>query len=895
VPNRRSLALAVFLTLVAAWQSPSQPPRETSPRKDFLGDPLPPGAVARVGSTRLRHGGTVGHLSFAPGGRGLVSLADDNRLCVWGDDGKQLRSFERPGLAFQFQAAMHPEMLMHRQVVFHNGMVMHAGPVTAVAASADGRWLAAVEADDGGTPAQVVLLDTVAGKEARRLTTAAPGPHALGLSADGKLLAFADQEAELGVVHVCEAQSGKLLRKLQVGKQVQAGRLVFSPDGSALAGTLGNQVLVWNLATGKRARTYQSHEQPVTALAFSADGKRLATAAADGTVRVWEDGSEDELGKIVLSEQPGLGVLALAFSPDGKRLATGGMDRRLQIWDTATFKELRKLPDQGGAVHAVAFSADGATLAAGDANGGISLWDPATGKQRRGGGDAGRVLSVAFAGNGRAVLFQGEDGGVWQADLATGKKVSRFPGPNPDAGASTVTLAPDQKIVAVTRADLGDATKCELRLHDLATKKQRFELKGHEGPVLHALFSPDGRTLATTGLDQSLRLWRVDTGQPAGRIDLPGNEQRLQLKGQRWMMAVNGAFQVAGFNSRSDGNQQSSGLAFSGDGRTLAVVSGDEIRLWETATARQRGRIPLGTANPSTLAFAPRGRLLATAGGDEVIRLWDTHTGKLVRGIFAPHGEVHSLAFTPDGRRLASGGDDGTARVWDVARGEGLGQFAGHRGAVLALAFAADGKRLVSGGADTTLLVWDLAELGRNKTADAPRPSRDMEALWAGLLNQDAAAAYQVVGELEQRPEEAVAFLRKKLTAAAAPDPVRIDRLIADLDSPRFPAREKAAQALRELGPQAADRLRKALADNPPAESAKRLHDLLQKVEQGAVSSAEEVRAGRAVEALERVGTAEARRLLETLARGAPGARLTRDARAALERLARADAGAAPP
>jgi hypothetical protein len=219
-------------------------------------------------------------------------------------------------------------------------------------------------------------------------------------------------------------------------------------------------------------------------------------------------------------------------------------------------------------------------------------------------------------------------------------------------------------------------------------------------------------------------------------------------------------------------------------------------------------------------------------------------------------------------------------RLWEMSTGRKRGRFEGHQGAALALVFAPDGKRLVSGGEDTTVLVWDVTGLATGGEV----PPKDTEALWDDLAGEDAAGAHRAVWRLAGRAE-AVAFLEKRLRPAADVDPRRLARLIASLDASGFTEREEASRELEVLGDLAGPLLRKALEGKPSDEVRRRAGDLLEKLG-GPVTGAEALRALRGVEVLEHAGTPQAERLLKELAGGADGALLTREARAALGRLA---------
>jgi hypothetical protein len=233
------------------------------------------------------------------------------------------------------------------------------------------------------------------------------------------------------------------------------------------------------------------------------------------------------------------------------------------------------------------------------------------------------------------------------------------------------------------------------------------------------------------------------------------------------------------------------------------------------------------------------------------------------------------VAFAPDGRTLATASADGVIRLWEVATWQVRAEYRGHRDRVSALSFAADG-RLLSGSLDTTALAWDVRPRPR---ADGPHT-----AAWDDLARPEATKAFRALGRLRASPAEAVALLAARLKPVAAVSAKRVAELIADLDSPTFDTRERATRELWLLGRSAAAALREAKEKSPSAEVRKRAGGLLAELEKSATPP-EELRALRAVEALELLGTPSARRLLADLARGAAGAALTRAADAALKRL----------
>jgi hypothetical protein len=300
------------------------------------------------------------------------------------------------------------------------------------------------------------------------------------------------------------------------------------------------------------------------------------------------------------------------------------------------------------------------------------------------------------------------------------------------------------------------------------------------------------------------------------------------------------------------------------------------------------------------LAFSPDGKTLAQAdvpvlGQPPRVRLWEAATGKELLTIepgLIKTLSLKAIAFSSDCKILATGGED-VIQLWDIATGKELlrrerhAAFSGsvrHYGFVRALAFSPAGRTLATGLVDTTILVWDLA----SATGQTARPAKDLgptelDRLWVDLANEDGRKTHAALWTWVTVPEKAVAFLKGRLRPVTVED-ARVWQRIADLDSNQFTVREAASQELEKRGASAEPALRKALEKHPSAEARQRLESLLKKLES---PSAEQLRDLRALQVLEYVDTPEARQVLETLAKGAPGARLTREAKASLERLAK--------
>jgi WD40 repeat protein len=686
------------------------------------------------------------------------------------------------------------------------------------------------------------------------------------------------------------------------------------------------------------------HDAPIVFTAFLPDGKGVLSVSEDGAICAWEFPSGKPIGRFeALANSPPATVTGATLSPDGKHLTAFCSDGFMRICDWAQAKELGKVAHRAGATSSTRSSSPFASSAVSrtrprppGASGLFSTYLPEgkyspdnktlmlLGSPRvlqfvdlPGGKEIGPglghiepVTSVAFAPDGKILTKDTNATHTW--DTATGNDLGALTVKLPSAAArATVVISPDGRVGALAASGVRvagpgspETAAGDIVLFDAASGKELGEIKlSPEMPSARQMFfSPDGKQLAlNAGADENQR-------QRIALYDVPGRKLVRMLDVGPAGSAAKAAAGFAVEERLSSRTMQM--LLFSPDGKALAFQAGLQapIAVVDTVTGKQISSLTASESGPLLpSAFSPDGRCLAVQTSDGTLSFYELATGRprhtypsrlhaptvaapavvderLAELLARTRVSSIAIAISPDGRLLAWAGAGGPV-LFDVLTGKELMVFKGHTRPINAVAFAPDGKTLASASDDTTALIWDVTKIARPAIPTIVPNSGDLESSWQALADDDAGKAFAALGALAAAPKDTVAWIKDRVKPAAPLDMKRVLDLIHQLDDDQLSARDKAASELLDLGEPLLPVLDKALAENPTPESRLRLQELRGKL-LGTVLQGERLRAFRAVEVLELIGTPDARQVLQTLADGAPGALLTTSAQAALKRPA---------
>ncbi len=565
-----------------------------------------------------------------------------------------------------------------------------------------------------GEDGVIQVWETKTGSLLRALPVGTGTIYALSYSRDGQLLASGDGYRPVeepshmrghGVIRILDASTGQVLHTLRSHTQNVMG-VAFSPDGRTLASVSGSSLTVpqmaskpgelflWNTATGELTKKLAGHAGPLTGVSYHPSGNLIATSSWDRTIRLWDAGSGDLRHSLAGHRD---WVLHVEFSPDGGRIASCGADGAIKLWDSASCQELWTLRGHTKKVTSVTFRPDGRRLASSSSDQTVRIWDAtASPEALTWRGRAGPIARIAFFPDGQRLLV------ARNIEDAPGRVCHRL---------SILELAHPIREAALDDGDDSERgwpidgidVRRDGRLVTSASQSGRIEARTvpegrscfrYDEPTSRfqdVAFSPDGRWLAAAGQVNA----RLVSGESAPYSDSNGLLLVFDLETGAILWRVAG---------------MSTGLirdvAFSPDGRSIATAeNAGTVTIWDRRTGQTERQLRGHNRLTSYVAFSPDGTKLASASWDSTVAVWDLAASYPTARLQGHMRSVLSVAFSPDGRRLATSSEDQTVRLWDVETGQEVLSLRGHTDIVTTAVFSPDANRLATAGADGLVLV----------------------------------------------------------------------------------------------------------------------------------------------------------------------------------------------
>jgi WD40 repeat protein len=583
----------------------------------------------------------------------------------------------------------------------------HAGAVNGLAFSPDGLQILTCGAD------KLARLWTLPnGVELQRFTQPAVATG-VALSADGRTAAILAEDGHLRALPIAAVAA-------ILGHEGAVSGVAYHPGGAfLLSGGADKTVRLWNLsnlADVKQERSFEGSAAAVNDVAISPDGAAAAACGADMQARTWNLNDASAVGTFALPAS----ASGLAFNNNGQRLAVAADDNLLRVYDLTVGALLEQFAGHAGPVTSVAYSGDGLTIASGGADNSARLWTPVAVRAKP--AHAGRINQVLFSADGGQVFTSGDDMLVAQWNTADFNQLKKFEGAT--APVKALARSGDNQWLA------GGGEDKQVRLWNIGSG-QIFAQTESSAPVAGIALSSDGKKVVTAGADHVLRNYAVV--QAMGQIALEKVQEStghtaavtglalaadgralftasLDGSARRWVAANRDArFNLAGHQSHVYA------LAFSPDGTKLASASADKtIKLWNTADGANYGNCAGHTGPVYGVMFHPTQDQLASCSGDKTIRLWSSINGAQIKEVKEEITDgLYSIEYSADGAKLLTGGIDKTWQVWNTGEDKPLATVTGHTDHVYRATYNPTGTRVATIGYAGNVMIWDTASNGQ--------------------------------------------------------------------------------------------------------------------------------------------------------------------------------------
>jgi WD40 repeat protein len=489
----------------------------------------------------------------------------------------------------------------------------------------------------------------------------------------------------------------------------------YDSEGNRLltAGADGTARL-WDAKTGEELIRFEGHKGAVNDAAFSPDGRFVATAGADGTVRIWDANTTEQMRSMKHSAA----VNSVAFSPDGDSVVTASDDTTARVWKVTSGKEVFPLDNDDTAVRSALFSPDGEVIATGGYDGEINVWDATTGELLKSLSNYGQgINAIAFDPDSQYILADW----VYNAyfwDIRDETWVAKYFGGH-TWYLTSFTLSPDGKqVVTASRDHTVGIWDIDSGTTDAESSAAVEVLRGHSGAVYSVSFSPGGDQLATASEDETVRIWNMGEWRKRVLIGNGGYPNRAVYSSDGRQIATSdnrGMIQIWDAQSGRELKAWQSGvlvnrLYFSPDDKQL-IISGNDGRwgLWDIQTRKEVYKSPASENIISDARFSQDGtRIISTDRGGKGI-IWDARTKQQLVTLDGDNQGIWTGTLSPDGQLAATAGTGNVTRIWDAQTGQTLHVLYGHSDLVTSVVFDPGGTRVVTASVDGTAIIWDVS------------------------------------------------------------------------------------------------------------------------------------------------------------------------------------------